>query len=93
MNRTIASGKISDPGSLKGNDITMLDVPVKVPHSILVSLAKDIAVDWDIDYELQLVLIIDLPVVGNIKIPLSTKGEIKLPTIFDMFKSSPEPSS
>ncbi|MCD7455590.1 hypothetical protein HAX54_028755 [Datura stramonium] len=35
--RVIASGRIPDPGSIKANDSTMLDVPVKVPHSVLVS--------------------------------------------------------
>lgn len=84
-NREIASGKIPDPGSLKASDTTKLDVPVKVPYSILVSLVKDIGADWDIDYQLDLGLIIDLPVIGNITIPVSSKGEIKLPTLSDLF--------
>ncbi|KAL2330225.1 hypothetical protein Fmac_017806 [Flemingia macrophylla] len=83
--REIASGTIPDPGSLKASDTTMLDVPVKVPHSVLLSLARDIGADWDIDYQLDLGLIIDLPVIGNFTIPLSQKGEIKLPTLRDMF--------
>lgn len=81
----IASGTMPDPGSLKASDTTLLEVPVKVPHSILVSLAKDVGADWDIDYELELGLTIDLPIIGNFTIPLSTKGEIKLPTISDIF--------
>ncbi|CAJ1821353.1 unnamed protein product [Sphenostylis stenocarpa] len=83
--REIASGLIPDPGSLKAKDTTMVDVPVKVPHTILLSLARDIGADWDIDYQLDIVLIIDLPVFGNFSIPLSQTGEIKLPTIRDMF--------
>ena len=86
--RVIASGNIPDPGSLKGNETTKLVVPVKVPHSVLVSLARDIGKDWDIDYELDLGLIIDLPVIGNITIPVSQKGEIKLPTFSDLWGSS-----
>ncbi|KAE8021680.1 hypothetical protein FH972_007551 [Carpinus fangiana] len=58
---------------------------LEVPHSVLVSLAKDIGADRDIDYELELGLTIDLPVIGNFAIPLSTKGEIKLPSISDIF--------
>lgn len=81
----IASGTIPDPGSLKASDTTLLEVPMKVPHSVLVSLARDIAGDWDIDYVLELGLTIDLPIIGNFTIPLSNKGEIKLPTISDMF--------
>lgn len=84
----IASGTIPDPGSLKANDTTMLDVPVKVQYGILFNLARDIGADWDIDYELELGLTIDLPLIGDFTIPLSQKGEIKLPTIRDMFSSS-----
>ncbi|XP_021906329.1 desiccation protectant protein Lea14 homolog [Carica papaya] len=83
--REIASGTMADPGSLKASDTTILDVPVNVPYSILVSLARDIGADWDIDYELNLGLTIDLPVIGDITIPVSTKGEIKLPTLSDVF--------
>jgi len=83
--RVIASGTIPDPGSLKAKDTTILDVPVKVPHSVLVSLVKDIGRDWDIDYELEIGLTIDLPIVGNFTIPLSWKGEVKLPTLSDLF--------
>ncbi|KAM5555493.1 desiccation protectant protein Lea14 [Rosa sericea] len=80
----IASGRIPDPGSIKASGDTLVDVPMKVPHSIIVTLVKDIATDWDIDYELELGLIIDLPVIGNITIPLSRKGEIKLPTLKEL---------
>ncbi|XP_022979582.1 desiccation protectant protein Lea14 homolog [Cucurbita maxima] len=83
--RVIATGTVPDPGSLKASDSTMLEVAVKVPHTVLISLARDIGRDWDIDYELQIGLTIDLPVIGSFTIPLSTKGEMKLPTFSDMF--------
>ncbi|KAF9605638.1 hypothetical protein IFM89_017981 [Coptis chinensis] len=83
--RVIVSGTIPDPGCLAAG-LTHLDVPVKVPYSILFSLAKDIGADWDIDYEMEVGLIIDLPIVGNITLPLSQKGEFKLPTFSDFFK-------
>ncbi|KAK2650197.1 hypothetical protein Ddye_017686 [Dipteronia dyeriana] len=83
--RVIATGAIPDPGSLKANGQTVLDVAVKVPHSVMVSLVRDIAVDWDIDYELEVSLVIDIPLFGNFTIPLSNKGEIKLPSIKDLF--------
>lgn len=81
----VASGKMEDPGSLPGNEKTVLEVPVKVPHNILVSLVRDIGADWDIDYQLDLGLTIDLPLFGDFTIPLSRKGEIKLPTLSDVF--------
>ncbi|KAJ0111611.1 hypothetical protein Patl1_00514 [Pistacia atlantica] len=83
--RVILSGKMPDPGSLKANEKSMLNVPLKVPHSVVVSLVRDVAKDWDIDYELELGLTIDLPVIGDFTIPLSSKGEIKLPTFKDFF--------
>ena len=67
--RLIASGNMEDPGSLSGNKTTVLEVPVKVPHSVVVSLVRDIDTDWDIDYRL----------------PLSRKGEIKLLSLSDLF--------
>ena len=85
INRVIASGKIPDPGSLKANDTTILEVPAKVPHSLLMSLARDIGADWDIDYEMLVNLIIDIPIFGDITIPLSRKGEVRLPSLSDVF--------
>ncbi|WZY91159.1 hypothetical protein YC2023_047894 [Brassica napus] len=83
--RMIASGTIPDPGSLIANGSTVLDVPVKVPYSIAVSLMKDMCLDWDIDYQLEIGLTIDIPIVGDITIPVSTQGEMKLPSLRDFF--------
>ncbi|KVH89075.1 desiccation protectant protein Lea14 homolog [Cynara cardunculus var. scolymus] len=84
----IGSGTVHDPGSLKANSDTMLDVEIKVPHNVLVSLVKDIAMDWDIDYEIEVILVVDLPIVGDISIPVTKKGEIKLPSLSDYFNKS-----
>lgn len=62
----------------------MLELPVTVPYDILISLMRDLGRDWDIDYELDVGVTVDLPVVGNFTIPVSTAGEIKLPTLSDM---------
>ena len=64
----------------------MLDVEMKVPHSVLVSLVKDIVHDCDIDYELEVTLVVDLPVIDEICIPVNSKGEIKLPSLSDVWK-------
>ncbi|RXH93616.1 hypothetical protein DVH24_014192, partial [Malus domestica] len=82
VNREIASGTIPDPGSIRASDVTVLEVLLKVPHSILLTLVKDLGADWDFDYELDIGLIIDLPVIGNFTIPLNKKGEFKLPSLF-----------
>ncbi|CAN1157293.1 Desiccation protectant protein Lea14 homolog [Linum perenne] len=81
----IAHGSMADPGSLKASAETLLDVPLKVAHSIIVSLVKDVGKDWDIDYDLELGLVIDLPVFGSFTIPLGKKGEVKLPSLSDVF--------
>ncbi|OVA08133.1 Late embryogenesis abundant protein [Macleaya cordata] len=84
-NRVIASGTMPDPGSIEANQATTLELPMKVPYDILVSLARDIGSDWDIDYELQVGLTMDLPIIGNFTLPLTKKGELKLPTLSSIF--------
>ncbi|KAH7686256.1 LEA14-like protein [Dioscorea alata] len=83
--RVIASGTMADPGSIAAKSVTKLDVPFILPYDFLLSIMRDIGKDWDIDYELEIGLTIDLPVVGNFTIPLSSKGELKLPTLADIF--------
>jgi hypothetical protein len=83
--RVVASGTMPDPGWIAASDTTKLEIPVKVPYDFLISLMKDVGRDWDIDYELQVGLTIDLPIIGNFTMPLSTSGEFKLPTLKDMF--------
>nr|ACF79799.1 unknown [Zea mays] len=74
-----------DPGWIAASGSTALEIPAKVPYDFLVSLVRDVGRDWDIDYELQVGLTVDLPIVGNFTIPLSTSGEFKLPTLKDLF--------
>lgn len=81
----ILSGKMEKVGEVPGKETTVLEVPVRIEHTILLSLANDIAADWDVDYQLDLGLTIDLPLFGDLTIPLSWKGEIKLPTISSIF--------
>jgi hypothetical protein len=81
----IASGTMPDPGWIAASGSTKLELPVKVPYDFIVSLMKDLGGDWDIDYVLEVGLTIDLPVVGTFTIPLTTEGEMKLPTFRDLF--------
>ncbi|CAH1447868.1 unnamed protein product [Lactuca virosa] len=84
--REIASGTIYDTGSLKGKGDTLLYVEIDVANSVLVTLVKDIAVDWDIDYDLKVTLIIDFPLICDISIPVTRNGQIKLPSLADVLK-------
>ncbi|KAJ8433654.1 hypothetical protein Cgig2_002325 [Carnegiea gigantea] len=89
--RVILSGNMPDPGDIAGkHETTKLDVEIKVPHSAVVSLVRDVWKDWDIDYVLEVTLTIDIPIIGSFNIPLSTSGEIKLPTISDFWSGGEE---
>ncbi|XP_010543571.1 PREDICTED: desiccation protectant protein Lea14 homolog [Tarenaya hassleriana] len=77
--RELVSGNVTDAGKLKAMGDTVVDVTMSVPYKALISLVRDIFKDWDIDYELKIGLIIRVPVLGKFTIPLSKKGEIKLP--------------
>lgn len=83
--REVASGTMPDPGWIAASGTTSLEIPAKVPYDFLVSIVKDVGRDWDLDYELIVGLTVDLPIVGNFTIPLSTSGEFKLPTLKDLF--------
>ena len=83
--REVASGTMPDPGWIAASGTTSLEITAKVPYDFLVSLVRDVGRDWDLDYELQVRLTVDLPIVGNFTIPLSTSGEFKLPTLKDLF--------
>ncbi|KAL0910515.1 hypothetical protein M5K25_021505 [Dendrobium thyrsiflorum] len=91
--RVVASGTMVDPGWIEASGLTKLEVPFKVPYDFLMSLLRDIGRDWDIDYVFDVGLTIDLPIVGNFTIPLSTKGELKLPSITDFFSREKSPES
>ncbi|ONM40094.1 putative desiccation-related protein LEA14 [Zea mays] len=82
--KVIASGTMPDPGWIAASGSTKLDLPVKVPYDFIVSLMKDLGGDWDIDYMMEVGLTVDLPAIGAFTIPLTTEGEIKLPTFRDL---------
>ncbi|XP_026426163.1 desiccation protectant protein Lea14 homolog [Papaver somniferum] len=77
----MASGKIQDPVSLTPMKSTLLVIEVKVPYSVVITLLRDASTEWVIDYELQLCFTFAIPVIGDVTIPITGKGEIKLPAI------------
>ncbi|XP_051220538.1 late embryogenesis abundant protein Lea14-A [Lolium perenne] len=83
--KVIASGTMPDPGWIGASGLTKLELPVNVPYDFVMSLMKDLSGDWDIDYVLDVGITIDLPVIGTFTIPLTTQGEMKLPTFRDLF--------
>ncbi|KAJ6818418.1 late embryogenesis abundant protein Lea14-A-like [Iris pallida] len=83
--RELVSGTLPDPGSLEAEEKTLMDIPLKVPYDFLISIMRDVGRDWDVDYELYIGLRVDLPIVGNFTIPVTKKGELKLPSLSDIF--------
>ncbi|MCL7046045.1 hypothetical protein MKW94_009453 [Papaver nudicaule] len=77
----MASGKMADPGLLMPLNLTLLVIEVKVPYSVVITILRDVSTEWAIEYELQLCFTFDIPVIGDITIPITEKGVIKLPTI------------
>ncbi|KAI3944617.1 hypothetical protein MKW98_021075 [Papaver atlanticum] len=80
----MASGKIPDPGLLMPMSLTLLMIEVKVPYSVVYTLLRDVSTGWAIPYELQLCFTFKIPVIGDITIPITEKGELKLPTISEV---------
>ncbi|KAG9157947.1 hypothetical protein Leryth_000112 [Lithospermum erythrorhizon] len=63
--------KSSGPWSVEGKKVTILNMTINVPSTILISLIKDIGRDWDIDYEIGMKITADFPVIRNFTIPIS----------------------
>ncbi|KAK1364296.1 hypothetical protein POM88_039857 [Heracleum sosnowskyi] len=83
--RELVSGKSPDPEPLKANHTTELELELKVAFDLMLSLARDVASDWDIDYELVINFVANVPVTGDVTVPISNKGELKLPTFKDLY--------
>lgn len=83
--RIIASGKIADPGSIQSKEETRFNIPIKVPYDFMLSILKDLGKDWDLDYQWDVGLTMDIPIVGNFTLPLSKEGTLKMPSISDLF--------
>ncbi|KAL1809429.1 hypothetical protein ACET3Z_026419 [Daucus carota] len=82
--RELVSGTSPNPEPLKANTTTELDLDMKVPFTMLLSLARDIAADLDTDYDLQINVVGNVPAMGDVTIPISNKGQMKLPTLKDL---------
>ncbi|KAI3961600.1 hypothetical protein MKW92_032794 [Papaver armeniacum] len=77
----MASGKIPDPGLLVPMNLTLLVIEMKVPYSVVITQLQDASTEWAIDYDLQLCFTFNIPVTGDVTIPITGKGVIKLPAI------------
>lgn len=83
--RVIASGTIADPGSIRSKEKTDFNIPIKVPYDFMLSLLRDLGKDGDLDYQWEVGLTMDIPIVGNFTLPISKDGTLKMPSISDLF--------
>ncbi len=82
--REIASGTLSDVAGVAASAATVTEVMSEVSYDFLINLMKEIGSDWDIDYDFDVGMKVNLPVVGEFNIPLHKKGCIKLPTLSEL---------
>ncbi|CAK9276225.1 unnamed protein product [Sphagnum jensenii] len=82
--KEIASGTVSDVGGIAASAATVTEVMSEVSYDFLINLMKDIGSDWDIDYDFDVGVKVNLPIVGEFNIPLHKKGCIKLPTLSEL---------
>lgn len=83
--REIMSGTMTDPGAVKANSSTAMEVASEVAFNFLLDIMRDIGSDWDIDYDFDIGIKFHLPIVGNFTLPLHHKDTLKLPTLSDIF--------
>ena len=76
---------MNDTGPIAANTGTSVEVGSEVAYDFLINLMRDIGTDWDIDYDFDVGVQLDLPIVHAFTIPLHKKGTIKLPTLSDIF--------
>jgi LEA14-like dessication related protein len=77
--RKLVSGLIPDAGTIHARGEETVKIPVSLVFDDIKSTYKDIQPGSIIPYLLRVVLLVDVPVIGRIKIPLQKAGEIPIP--------------
>lgn len=77
--RKLISGKIPDAGTIHAHGSETIKVPVTLIYDDIKSTYNDIQPGSVIPYKVRVELIVDLPVFGNITLPMEKNGEIPVP--------------
>ncbi|XP_058081225.1 desiccation-related protein At2g46140-like [Magnolia sinica] len=77
--RKLVSGLIPDAGTVHAHGSETVKVPVTLIYSDIKNTYNEIKSGSVIPYRVKVDLIVDLPVIGNITLPLEKKGEIPIP--------------
>jgi LEA14-like dessication related protein len=77
--RKLVSGLIPDAGTIHAHGQEIVKIPVSLVFDDIKSTYRDIQPGSVIPYLVRVVLLVDVPVIGRIKIPLEKSGEIPVP--------------
>ncbi|PIA52318.1 hypothetical protein AQUCO_01000289v1 [Aquilegia coerulea] len=77
--RKLVSGLIPDAGTIHAHGSETVKIPVQLIYDDIKSTYQNINPGDVIPYKIRVELIVDLPVLGNITIPLEKTGEIPVP--------------
>ncbi|CAN6291140.1 unnamed protein product [Urochloa humidicola] len=77
--RKLVSGLIPDAGTIHAHGEETVKIPVSLVFDDIKSTYKDIKPGSIIPYLVRVVLLVDVPIIGRIKIPLQKAGEIPVP--------------
>ncbi|KAL5705408.1 hypothetical protein ACHQM5_023714 [Ranunculus cassubicifolius] len=77
--RKLISGLIPDAGTIHAHGSETIKIPLKLIYDDIKSTYKDINPGDVIPYTVRVELIVDLPVFGNITLPMEKTGEIPVP--------------
>ncbi|RCV40006.1 hypothetical protein SETIT_9G016700v2 [Setaria italica] len=77
--RKLVSGLIPDAGTIHAHGQETVKIPISLVFDDIKSTYKDIQPGSIIPYLVRVVLLVDVPIIGRIKIPLEKSGEIPVP--------------
>lgn len=77
--RKLVSGLIPDAGTIHAHGQETVKIPVSLVFDDIKSTYRDIKPGSIIPYLVRVILLIDVPIIGRIKLPLEKSGEIPVP--------------
>ncbi|XP_006650879.1 uncharacterized protein LOC102708229 [Oryza brachyantha] len=77
--RKLVSGLIPDAGTIHAHGEETVKIPISLVYDDIKSTYDDIKPGSIIPYLVRVVLLIDVPIIGRIKLPLEKSGEVPIP--------------
>uniref|UniRef100_A0A0D9W192 Water stress and hypersensitive response domain-containing protein n=1 Tax=Leersia perrieri TaxID=77586 RepID=A0A0D9W192_9ORYZ len=77
--RKLVSGLIPDAGTIHAHGEETVKIPISLIYDDIKSTYNDIKPGSIIPYLVRVILLIDVPIIGRIKLPLEKSGEIPIP--------------